>query len=139
MASNPSPLHKANKIFRSDNKRLSSNGNIAAIDFGTTFCSLAYCMVGVDETKLLMFDGDGSHPRVPNALLLHKNSDTGVCKVVEFGYRAHSSYTRIRANDRINYIYFARIKPLLWKDEVKTVICSYNYVHCVVIYLCTEM
>lgn len=79
--------------------------HIAAIDFGTTFCSLAYTTRGDSEINALSLNN--VYKRVPIAILLNKGVDK--CRVVDFGYRAQDVYTRLRPNDRVNYIYFEMI------------------------------
>ena len=88
--------------------------NIAAIDFGTTFCSLAYTTRGDSEISVLTLCG--IYKRVPIAILLEKGVDK--CRVVEFGYRAQDAYARLRPNDCVNYIYFEMTKMISEKDEV---------------------
>ena len=109
------PLHRADTIKREESSFLKGNDNIAAIDFGTTYCSLAYTTQGRDDVYTLKFDG-GTRYRVPNAIILQKKGST--CTVKDFGYNAKSTYSRARPDDRINYIYFERIKMTLGEDEV---------------------
>ena len=109
------PLHRAEKIRREDESGfLKTGGNIAAIDFGTTFCTLAYTTRGDAEVNTLKLGG--IHQRVPNAILIHKLVDQ--CRVVEFGYRAQDTYAKMRPNDRVSHIYFERMKMILERDEV---------------------
>ena len=88
--------------------------NIASIDFGTTFCSLAYTTQGDSEISTLTLCG--VYKRVPIAILLEKGVDK--CRVVEFGYRAQDACARLKPNDCVNYIYFEMTKMIIEKDEV---------------------
>ena len=88
--------------------------NIAAIDFGTTFVSLAYKTAG--DEKITTFKLTDVYTRVPNALLLRKTGEK--LEVVKFGYRAQEEYSRIRSSDRQNYCYFERMKILLERGKV---------------------
>ena len=112
------PLHRAEKVKRDDESGfLKTGGNIAAIDFGTTFCTLAFTTRGDTEVNTIKLGG--VHQRVPNAILLRKGADK--CRVVDFGYRAQDAYAKMRPSDRVNHIYFERMKMILERDEV-----SYN-------------
>ena len=100
--------------------------NVAAIDFGTTHCSLAYSTAAsADETSSLKL-GD-YHARVPTAILLKKgkerlNSDGTVvgieCSVDSFGYVAQNKYQRLKRGDNGKYLYFERMKMRLQHEKV---------------------
>ena len=102
------------------------NKNIAAIDFGTTHCSLAYTTESSDNIASLILNE--VFPRVPTAILLYKegfeisgNENKGIrCKVQAFGFNAQTQYQRIRLNDRSKYVYFERMKMRLQHDQVYT-------------------
>lgn len=113
-ASKMEPLHRADRIKREESGFQKGRENIAAIDFGTTYCSLAYTTQGKEDVLTLKFGG--THYRVPNAIILQKTA--GTFRVKEFGYRAQQSYAKIRSNERANYIHFERIKMTLEGDEV---------------------
>ena len=87
--------------------------NVAAIDFGTTFVSLAYITRGVE--KVNTFKLNSTFERVPNAILL-KKVDGNKCVVEDFGFNAQDAYCKIRPSQLPNYIYFERIKMLLERD-----------------------
>ena len=113
-AHHPEPLSRSEKIKRVDSGFRTTQGNIAAIDFGTTFCTLAYTTFGDAEVNTLKLDG--IHQRVPNAVLVEKGERE--CRVVDFGYRAQETYSKMRSGDRVNHIYFERMKMILERDEV---------------------
>ena len=108
--------------------------NVAAIDFGTTHCSLAYTTENSEAIVTLFLNE--IFPRVPTAILLCKESDKvttngerlGInCKVHAFGRNAQAQYQRIRPGDRKKYIYFERMKMQLQHDQVKLYPChDYN-------------
>ena len=85
---------RAKKIETSLREYQKSNGNIAAIDFGTTSVSLAFTTVGDQDISTLTLDVDSKDTRVPNALLLHRSS------VLE------------------SHVYFEQIKLFLKRDKV---------------------
>ena len=101
-----------------------SGKNIAAIDFGTTHCSLAYTTETNDSTVSLKLNE--IFARVPTAILLVKEGEEIVggekfgvrCKVHAFGRDAQTQYQRIRADDRSKYIYFEKMKMFLQHDKV---------------------
>ena len=76
--------------------------NVAAIDFGTTFCSLSYQVAAGYERKNLMISG--THDRVPTAVLVRRK---GVqINVVEIGYAAQTKYKNIPRSSYRGYLYF---------------------------------
>lgn len=112
-----------------------TTGNVAAIDFGTTFCSVAYTTVvtgydGITTLKLNQY-----HSRVPTAILLKQNGSnsiqnfnaddpvirSSVYEVDSFGYEAQEQHAKLRASERHNYLYFERFKMSLQQDEVSRV------------------
>lgn len=103
------------KKIKRDNELgfLKTKGNIVAIDFGTTFCVLAFMIRG--DTYVNTLKVNDRHQRV---LLLHKGANR--CQVVPFGYRAEDIFPKIRPSECIHHIYFKRIN-IFEKDEV-----SYN-------------
>ena len=115
----PEPLHRSDKKKRTEfDMTLQPRQMIAAIDFGTTFVSLAYITSGDDKVNTLTLGS--TFKRVPNAILL-KRVPRNKCVVEDFGSKAQSSYCKIRGSEQ-NYIYFERIKMLLERDEVSTVL-----------------
>ena len=87
---------------------------VAAIDFGTTFCSVAYTLKGSEE--FLKFKFSGAHTRVPNAILIEKESS----KVAAFGYRAQDRFSRLPKKEQKRFIYFERMKMILYRARVSS-------------------
>ena len=100
--------------------------NVAAIEFGTTYCSLAYITEGYQEPTMMNFVYN--NPRVPTSLLLKRNDDNGTVDVKCFGYEARREYTRIRPKSQHQYIYFDRIKMSLKEEEDIEVLLYYTVV-----------
>ena len=99
---------------------LPPEGNIAAIDFGTTYCSLAYTTEGDENASCLKLDG--YRTRVPTAILLKKTDVTEnasvPCEIRGFGYNAASLFAGLRARDTNKHLYFERVKMNLQHDPV---------------------
>ena len=137
--------YKADRISRAelqqkypDASRFSkTDGNIAAIDFGTTFCSLAFATVGnpdlVDmrSVEINTVRLNGYYTRVPTVILLRELDSTSsascddlpvsrTCdyEVVSFGYDAMTQLSSLKAGQRSKYLYFERFKMALQQDEV---------------------
>lgn len=110
-------LPRATKIETSLRDFQKSNGNIAAIDFGTTSVSLAFTTVGDQKISTLTLDVDSKDTRVPNALLLRLKEDGSVI-VQAFGHEARNKYGRLRSSQRESHVYFEHIKLLLKRDKV---------------------
>ena len=143
-------MYKPERISRKDllkkypdaSRFRKTDGNIAAIDFGTTFCSLAFTTEGDASTvkgdngaliSTLML-GESVHgylARVPTAILLKKSASASsrddllpvsrTCEytVVAFGYEAMQMLCSVRRSQRAEYLYFERFKMMLQQDEVK--------------------
>ena len=139
--------HKANRISRAelqqkypDASRFSkTEGNVAAIDFGTTFCSLAFATVGnpdLVDTRSVEINTvrlNGYYTRVPTVILLHELESTSsascdgdlpvsrTCdyEVVSFGYDALTQLSSLKSSQRSKYLYFERFKMTLQQDEVR--------------------
>ena len=97
-----------------------TNGNIAAIEFGTTSVALAYTTRGDKEVFTLVLNNVDIDIRVPSAILLRK--DGALLTMSSFGQEARTNYTRMRPNDRKNHVYFERIKMLMKREEVHILI-----------------
>ena len=89
------------------------SGNIAAIDFGTTNCSVAYTTAGSRSEKPQILPLNTSHYRVPAAILFDSDGT-----VDSFGYDARKEYFNLDDEDRLKYTYFEQIKMNLQHDEV---------------------
>ena len=107
-------LRQAKRIPRTEAGYRVTNGNIAAIDFGTTSVSLTYTTAGDKEVSTYKF-GRGA-TRVPNAILLKKNGLN--VKVDSFGSAAWIKFVSIDPSQYGGYIYFERIKMLLKREKV---------------------
>ena len=113
------PFTRATKIARTDSGFPVSEGNIAAIDFGTTAVSLAYITRGdklEHGANTLKLDPDTKSARVANAILLRDNGQS--LEVVAIGGTAQTSYMRMRQENYSKHIYFERIKMLMKRDQV---------------------
>ena len=96
---------------RSSTSFRSSTGNIAAIDFGTTSCSLSYCLKGDDKIRFLKLDD--THDRVPTAILMDLQG-----KVLEFGYNARTKYANLKGEAKLQRYYFQHLKMNLQHERV---------------------
>ena len=95
---------------------------IAAIDFGTTFCSLAYNLPSEDAVNFVELNSPYQH-RVPTAILLQKQEAIadGIPKLImirNFGFDAQSTTTELLDKERPKHIYFELVKMLLYNDKV---------------------
>ena len=109
------PLARAKKIENLSEHFQRSDGNIAAIDFGTTSVSLAYTTQGDSEVSTLVLDED---TRFPNSILLRRNVNNSY-EVASFGRNACTKYVKMRSNEKKECVYFERIKLLLKRDQVR--------------------
>ena len=96
----------------SDRKRVA----IAAIDFGTTFCSLAYTLP--DEDTVNLIELNSHQQRVPTAILLRKKGVTAdgtpeLMVIENFGFDAQSATITLLEKERTHRVYFELVKMLL--------------------------
>ena len=91
--------------------RSRNSGNIAAIDFGTSSCSVAYWMKGDTSVHLLTLGSDDV--RVPTAILMDSNG-----KVVEFGKNARRKFAQLTKEKKQHHYFFNDIKMILQHDKV---------------------
>ena len=89
------------------------SGNVAAIEFGTTFCSLSYQVAGYEQKNLMI---SGMHDRVPTALLIVRRK--GEINVVDIGYAAQTKYKNIPRSSYRDYLYFECFKMQLRDESV---------------------
>ena len=90
------------------------SGNIAAIDFGTTNCSVAYTTVGSGpEEGPRRLPLNTTYYRVPTAILFKPGGT-----IDSFGYDARAQYLNLDDEERLEYAYFEQIKMTLQHDEV---------------------
>ena len=81
------------------------SGNIAAIDFGTTYCSVAYTtarMKSEEGPQRLILNG--MHYHVPTAILFKPDGS-----IDSFGFDARADYLNLEDSDRLIYTYFEQI------------------------------
>ncbi len=113
--SNGCPVAK--RVPRSSANYRVSSKNVAAIDFGTTNCSVSY-LTTTDDAKAgpQCLKLNGTHQRVPTAILFNQDG-----KFVSFGHEARSDYLLgLDDGDRLKYYYFEEIKMSLQLDEVRS-------------------
>ena len=128
-AKSKEPFRRATKIAQTDSKFRVSEGNIAAIDFGTTSVSLAYVTRGNNLERganTLQLDSDTKSTRVANAILLLDNGQS--LEVVGIGGTAQTSFMKMRKENYSKHIYFERIKMLMKRDQVIIISISLLYV-----------
>ena len=93
---------------------LPESNYIAAIDFGTTNCSVAYILPGeMNEQGPVLLPFDGTYYRVPTAVLFNANG-----AVRSFGTTARRDYRNLEDDERLKCPYFEEIKMNLQHDEV---------------------
>ena len=111
------PLSRADKVPRTDAGYRVTDGNIAAIDFGTTSVSLAFTTKGDKDVVTLPLDIKTKSTRTLNVILLKKEG-AGI-EVDAFGEYAKKKFGVIKPLEYTNYIYFERIKMLMRKERVR--------------------
>ena len=121
------PLTRADKVPRTAAGYRVTDGNIAAIDFGTTSVSLAFTTKGDYKVNTLVLDCEAQFTRTFNVILLKKEG-AGI-KVEAFGANAKKKFGQLRFSDHSNYIYFERIKMLMRREKVilKLHICMHDH------------
>ena len=107
----PNGVPKTSKVPRSEAGFRPASGYVAAIDFGTTYCSVAYTLQGSED--ILKLPLDGPHTRVPNAILIERENNT----VAAFGYHAQDKFSQLK-KQQWRYIYFERMKMILYRRRV---------------------
>ena len=117
MATKLSSLNKSWTILKSKDKNF--EGNVAAIDFGTTCCSLAYCFTGCAIESLKI---NGVYDRVPTAILLKKRQNE-VINVVDIGFNAQQRYKNLPAGRYEDHLYFECFEMQLRDESVSIIIC----------------
>lgn len=91
------------------------SGKIAAIDFGTTNCSVAYTTGVEEEPRRLQLNS--TYYRVPTAILFNQDGT-----INSFGYDARSEYLNLDDEERPECPYFEQIKMTLQHDEVSYIV-----------------
>ncbi len=104
----------AKRVPRSETTFRVPSKNVAAIDFGTTHCSVAY-ITATDSfergPRTLLLNGDSS--REPTAVLFKPDGS-----LLSFGHDARLEYLNLDDARRPDYAYFEEIKMKLQMDEV---------------------
>ena len=107
----------ADRVPREQARFRDPSDNIAAIDFGTSNCSLAYVTQGrsasVEEGPVLLQPNQTFY-RVPTAILFNPDGS-----VNSFGYDGRDVYRNLDDDERLQYAYFEQIKMTLQHDEVR--------------------
>ena len=122
---------KAKPTPRIESSFREPSGNIAAIDFGTTNCSIAYTIVGSRREEILPLNT--THHRVPTAILFEPDGT-----ILSFGYDARAQYLDLDDEGRLEHAYFEQIKMTLQHDEVigghppvlSTYVHFFSSIHC---------
>ncbi|XP_019856531.1 PREDICTED: heat shock 70 kDa protein 12A-like [Amphimedon queenslandica] len=110
------PLARAEKVPRTDTNYRVTEGNIAAIDFGTTSVSLAYTTKGDEKINAFILDAQDKAARDTNAVLFKRE---GKVSVGAFGNSARSQFIimkKAKNYDQEN-VYFERIKMILKRES----------------------
>lgn len=108
---------RAKKVHRKGSTTFKRSKNIAAIDFGTKNCSLAY--ITENDTANIMKTGvpklplNGTFLRVPTAILFNPEGH-----VLAFGHDARRVYGNLRDMEYSKYFYFEEIKMNLHHEQV---------------------
>ena len=110
------PLCRAEKVKRNVSSTKSS-GNIAAIDFGTSSCSLAFSASNDPEKVANLSFGLDYECRELTAILFSK-PDGGKVKVESFGKSAQDQYSCLSNTEVENYTYFECFKMELRSTNV---------------------
>ena len=120
----PNGVRKTLRVPRSEAGFRQASGYVAAIDFGTTYCSVAYALQR--EKEIIKLPLDGPLTRVPNAILIERKSNT----VVAFGYGAQNQFAHLPKGQQKDYIYFERMKMILYRKQVNyKLITSLPFLH----------
>ena len=109
----PNGIVAAETVSRTSISVVPTTGNIAAIDFGTSNCSLAYSTGGDDGVNLLTLSSQEGQVRVPTILLVNNRGEP-----VTFGNRAIREYQTMEPDEQLKYHLFERIKLALGPSEV---------------------
>ena len=112
----PNDTFRAKRVPRKISRSRKPSKNIAAIDFGTKNCSLAFI---TENDRLEITRGvpklplNGTYLRVPTVILFNPSG-----QVEAFGHDARTLYTNLDDEEREQFIYFEEIKMNLQKDKV---------------------
>ena len=113
----PNGTKRARRILRKESRSCKQSRNIAAIDFGTKNCSLAYITehdtTNILKTGIPKLPLNGTYLRVPTAILFNPEGH-----VLAFGHDARTLYGNLRDMEYSEYFYFEEIKMNLHKEQV---------------------
>ena len=88
------------------------NENVVSIDFGTTFCSVAFTLKDTPGKSVENIELEPGRKRIPTAILLH--GDQQLLRVADFGACAQENVTTLtRSELQNNYLYFELFKMRL--------------------------
>ena len=87
---------------------------VAAIEFGTAYCSLAYTLSADNVQEPFIQPLDGPKSRVPTAILIDMNAN----EVAGFGLRAQEKFCRLPESQQKRYIYFEGRKMTMYHTGV---------------------
>ena len=96
-------------------KDIRRSTRIAAIDFGTTYCSLAYALS--DKEHVANLGVNWIFERVPTAILLKMDSGNQSLKVSKFGFSSQEEIIRLGRKIQ-EYVYFECFKMKLSQEKV---------------------
>ena len=110
----------AKRVPRTESGFRVHSGNIAAIDFGTTNCSVAYTTVGCGtEEGPWLLPLNTSYYRVPTVILFKPDGS-----IDSFGHDARIGYSNLGNEDKLKYAYFEQVKMNLQHDKVLLDTCT---------------
>lgn len=110
------PLSRAEKVTR-DVSPTKSIGNVAAIDFGTSSCSLAFSTSN-DPEKVVNFPFGLDYECRELTAILFSKPNGGKVKVESFGKSAQAQYSCLSNTEVENYTYFECFKMELRRTKV---------------------
>ena len=98
-------------------------GNVVAIDFGTTCCTLAYFMKGDRDDEIRYLRHDSDNPRIPTSIVIDDDGN-----VYAFGRDAQKKYAKLTDQQKQTHHFFHQIKMNLQHDKViKNYTTVYSY------------
>ena len=119
----------AKRVRRKESGFRKDTENIAAIDFGTTNCSVAYTTVENKQEGPLRLTLNTAYYRVPTAILFKPDGS-----IDSFGHDARAEYLNLDDDERLEHADFEQFKMTLQHDKVLTTswlgsvacTCTYN-------------
>ena len=118
----PNCAQRARRVPRRISRSVKRSRNIAAIDFGTKNCSLAYITEhdasNLIKTGIPKLPLNGTFLRVPTAILVNPEGH-----VLAFGHDARTLYGNLRDSECEAYLYFEEIKMNLHQESACVSAC----------------